>query len=82
MIAESSQRGASKDAIQVVPPTIKREIDLPPMVRNVLLEGMSRVVKRTHQTGIWALTALYKDFPGAISDFIEMEGENGRKIKH
>ena len=55
--------------------TVKSTIELPPSLRNLLLEGMHRVVIRTHQDSLGALSRLYSDHPEAISDYVDFKNQ-------
>lgn len=54
-------------------PEICRTLFMPEIVRDILLEGMGRALKRIHQPNLSTLTKLYRDYPEAISDFLEVE---------
>ncbi|MBA3603769.1 MAG: hypothetical protein H0W50_09055 [Parachlamydiaceae bacterium] len=58
------------------PPTIqKHSIDMPTEVRSILLEGMHRVVLRSQAESIPALSRLYRPYPEAISDYIDLKDQ-------
>ncbi len=61
--------------INQYPTTIQREIFLPPVIRQILLEGMHRVVIKTQEESLAALSHFYKNYPEAISDYLELREE-------
>lgn len=52
-----------------------RAIYLPGILRDTLLGGMKKVVSRLCTMGIGNLSVMYRDYPEAISDFIDLEEE-------
>ncbi len=54
-------------------PTVQREIFLPDIIQRTLLDGMCRVVARTHRDGIRSLSRLYQTDPKAIADYTELK---------
>ncbi len=61
-----------KQAIHYWQTREKHQLFMPDVVRRVLLEGMRKVVVRQGKLGIYSLSQLYKDDPGAISDLLEI----------
>jgi len=59
-----------KTLITYVPSEIKNEIFLPNAIQHILLDGMCRVVTRTHGESLRALSKLYSKAPEAIKDYI------------
>lgn len=57
------------------PPHVKREIFLPNIIRTILLEGMRRVVVKTQEENIASLSRFYRDYPEAISDYIDLKDD-------
>ena len=57
------------------PTEVKREIFLPNIIRKILLEGMRRVVIRTQADSIGRLSRFYRDYPEAISDYLDLKDE-------
>ncbi len=53
-------------------PLMKREVPLPNQIRNVILEGMRRVVGHIQDDGIKSLERIYQPCPEAIKTFIGM----------
>lgn len=64
-----------KSLIKAVPTHVQHEIFLPDAVRRILLDGMCRVVARTHNESLMSLSKLYKNQPEAISDYIELKSQ-------
>lgn len=60
--------------IQKSLPELKEKIPLPPSVKDPLLEGMRRVVKRQSKNAIFSFSRIYKDYPELISDFVDLKG--------
>ncbi len=57
-------------------PTIQmRSIPMPPEVRNILLDGMHKVVLRSQLESLAALSRLYRPYPEAISDYIDLKDQ-------
>ena len=54
---------------------VKTEIQVPPLVRNVLFEGMRRVMNRQTTRGLGSLTRLYHKEPEAIDAFVGLKKE-------
>lgn len=72
---ESGIFANAQSRVYLYPTEISGEVYLPKEVRDILLEGMSRVSKRT-QTAAWgSLAKLYADYPDAISDLIDIKGD-------
>jgi len=64
---------SSKGSVNQFPTEIKREIFMPALVRKILLEGMQGVVSRMQQSGLSGLSRFYRDYPEAISDYIDLK---------
>lgn len=60
---------------KLIGPTIKSSIFMPDTIRSILLEGMQRVVYRTQNESLRSLSKFYKEYPEAISDYIELREE-------
>lgn len=56
-----------------VPMEVRRELPMPLPVQGTLLEGMQRVVKRIHESGIGSLRHFYAEAPEAIRDYIDLK---------
>jgi cell division protein FtsI/penicillin-binding protein 2 len=57
------------------PSIIRSQIFMPAPIRRILLEGMRRVVFRTQEEHLNALSRFYHDYPEAIKDYIELKEE-------
>lgn len=56
------------------PKTIeKRSIDMPQIVQKILLEGMRRVLMRSQTESLFTLSRLYRQYPEAISDYVDLK---------
>lgn len=55
--------------------TVRDTVEMPSSLRNYLLEGMRRVVARTHQDSLGALSRLYANHPEAISDYHDFKNQ-------
>jgi cell division protein FtsI/penicillin-binding protein 2 len=53
-------------------PVIKKDVFMPEIIRKMLLEGMHRVVVRTQDESLAGLSRFYRDYPEAISDYLEL----------
>lgn len=62
------------EIVTPVPTVIQREIVLPVEVRHMLLEGMHRVVTAL-QNSLGTLSNMYRNYPGTISDYLEIKGD-------
>ncbi len=54
-------------------PTVKQKLFLPEIIRKILLEGMRKVVVRTQRESLAGLSRFYKDYPEAISDYLDLK---------
>lgn len=61
--------------IQKWPTQIAGKVEMPMLVRNMLLEGMHRVMKRLTNQGLGGLSQLYTSFPGAVSTLTDLKNE-------
>jgi cell division protein FtsI/penicillin-binding protein 2 len=57
------------------PTKIKRELFMPAVVRKILLDSMHKVVIRTQDESLASLSKFYKDYPEAISDYIDLKND-------
>ena len=64
-----------KGAIAYTPNQTKNEVFMPQKIREILLEGMRRVVIKTKADSLGSLSKLYHNHPEAISDYLEMESQ-------
>ncbi len=55
--------------------TIRQELFMPDQVRRFILEGMHRVVERSQQFALGSLQAMYRNYPDAIRDFVDIKGQ-------
>lgn len=62
-----------KSLIQHMPTEIQDEIFLPEAIQKTLLNGMSRVVAKTHNESLKSLSRLYSHAPEAIEDYVELK---------
>lgn len=62
-----------RNLVRNSPSVIQRELFMPKIVQRILLEGMHRVTFKMQQNAIGNLSKLYKNHPGAISDFIDLK---------
>ncbi len=69
------QPSDQREAIKSYPLIVNRALFMPPIVQNMLLEGMRKVVIKTQETSLKSLSRFYKDYPEAISDYIELRDE-------
>lgn len=60
---------------QTLQPDIIRILPMPIQLHKILLEGMRRVVIKTYQTSLLMLSKIYRDYPEAISDYIDLKEE-------
>jgi len=65
----------NQNRIEETPPKIQRLCFMPDCVRGILLEGMRLVVDKQIKTNLTSLTRLYKDYPKAISDYVEIKDQ-------
>ncbi len=63
------------EMVTSVPTMYHREIVLPKEVRHIILSGMRRVVESIHKQNLGLLSFMYKDYPGAISDYLEIKDD-------
>lgn len=56
-------------------PEKKRNIPFPPVVRQILVESMERVVARTQKESLARLSRIYRDYPEAISDYVDLKDD-------
>ena len=61
--------------ITLFPSTTRRELFMPEIVRQILIEGTQRVVERSYQLAIGSLQQRYRDYPEAIHDFLAIRGQ-------
>lgn len=54
---------------------VVRDVFMPDQVRRILLEGLNRVVQRSQQLAIGSMQNLYRQYPEAVRDFIDLKGQ-------
>jgi cell division protein FtsI/penicillin-binding protein 2 len=59
--------------IQKQMPKEKWPIPLPPSIRQILIESMRRVVVKTQAESMLRLSRIYRDYPEAISDYLDLK---------
>lgn len=64
---------ANSSLVYRFPTQIKHEVFMPDIVRSMLLEGMRRVVMKQMREGLINLSKVYKEYPEAISDFVDLK---------
>lgn len=64
-----------KSMIKRVPTEMHRQIFLPTEIQKILLEGMCRVVVRSHGESLNNLSRMYQHHPEAISDYVEVKNQ-------
>lgn len=69
------KKGGDQNNIIVPETHVDHTIFLPNAVRNILIEGMYRVVMRTQSTTLGSLSRVYEKYPEAISDYIELKNQ-------
>lgn len=74
LFAAAAAKG-SNNLVRTVPTEVRREVFMPAIVRNMLLEGMHSVVARMQQNGLHSLSRLYHEYPGAISDYVDLKND-------
>lgn len=72
IVGKNQQEQAS---ILTFDPVVNHRVFLPEVVREILLEGMYRVVIRSQTSSLGSLSHLYEKYPEAISDFIELKNQ-------
>lgn len=56
-------------------PHVQRELFMPNIIRNILLVGMRKVVKKQLTEGLSSLSRFYSEYPEAIADYIDLKDE-------
>lgn len=75
VMAGSVQKTPQPELENLYTPEIRSIITMPNEVRNILLEGMQRVIERMQKHAISGLSRFYHDYPEAISDYLDLEGQ-------
>lgn len=63
------------ELIQAHPAVVNKQLFMPSIVRNILLEGMRRVVNRQLNESLISLSRIYKGQPEAISDYLDLQNQ-------
>jgi cell division protein FtsI/penicillin-binding protein 2 len=71
----AAEHSVAKNSIHEIPLVVRREIELPDPVRDMLLQGLKRVVKRTQGIGHSALMTYYRQQPAAMADYLSLKEE-------
>ncbi|MGA8163725.1 MAG: penicillin-binding transpeptidase domain-containing protein [Waddliaceae bacterium] len=61
--------------VQAFPTEVKQTIFMPGIVQRILVEGMSRAIRRNQSHNIASLSRIYRNYPEAISDFLELKDQ-------
>lgn len=64
-----------KNRVKHIPTEIRRELFMPDLVRDILIEGMHRVIVKMQQTQLNSLSRLYHNHPEAISDYLDLKNQ-------
>lgn len=71
----AAQTPDQKNQVRKIPTEVKKEIFMPAVIRRILLEGMSRVVSKSHASSLPSLSRMYHNHPEAISDYIDLKDD-------
>lgn len=71
----SLSKETKKNQVMRTEPEVKRRIDFPDSIRNILLEGLRKVVLYTQSKSLWSLSRLYANYPEAISDYVDLKNQ-------
>lgn len=72
-ISNQLKEGQSSNLITRPPIEIVRTLFMPDVIRDILYEGMRRVVHKQLANSLTKLSRLYKNHPEAISDYLEIK---------
>jgi cell division protein FtsI/penicillin-binding protein 2 len=61
------------EIVTTPPSVIQHEMVMPAEVRHMILDGMNRVVEATRKGSLGILSNMYRHYPEAISDFLEIK---------
>lgn len=73
IILEKIDCAGSKRSVQHTAKEVRKEIPMPHFVRTTLLKGMERASHHLHECSLGTLSRFYKDYPEAVSDFVELD---------
>lgn len=62
-----------KSDVKNTPTEIKRQLLMPDIIRKMLWEGMRRVISKQIKENLLNLSRFYRDYPEAISDFLDLK---------
>jgi hypothetical protein len=65
----------SSQLVKKFPVSIKKELFMPNLIRNYLLTGMRKVVQKQLADGLASLSRFYKEYPGAIADYLDIQDQ-------
>lgn len=68
-------QNGTQTVIEETPTEIITQMEMPPIVRKILLQGMSNIVKREQRVLIGSLEQHYKPIPRYINDFLNLKGQ-------
>jgi len=72
-IVHLAARAGEEAGVVKIPSVIKRELFLPNSVREILLEGMQRVVDRVRRAGLGSFQQLYSYDPKAVRELLSLK---------
>lgn len=61
--------------VEYLPTVVRQELFMPDLVQRMLLEGMRRVVQKQVKEGLSHLSRIYREYPEAISDLIDLKDQ-------
>ena len=67
--------GEQESLVNPVLTTVRNQLEMPDIVRQLLLKGLRAAALRSHQESLASLTKLYRQRPEAIRHFSELKGE-------
>jgi len=69
----ATARNSKKNEVSTCKAEICRSIFMPQIVRSTLLDGMNRVVAKISNPNLNSLNRMYRNYPEAIRDFLEVQ---------
>lgn len=64
-----------KSLIKTTPTTVRQEVFMPEVIRQILLKGLRAATQRTHQENLTSLMRLYRQHPEAVRQFTELKDQ-------
>lgn len=64
-----------KNQVNRFPNGVHRELFMPSVIREMLLEGMQKSLVKMYQNSLGSLSKFYRDYPEAISDYVELKDQ-------